>query len=91
MAEAMAAGTGHGLPEQAVKEKLETLLEQGYPLSQEQSLAIRHATTKGGRVAVIEGAAGSSKTTTLRPITDLHKEHGYEMPPYCDKGAKLVY
>ena len=81
MAEAMAADTGHGLPEQAVKEKVETLLEQGYPLSQEQSLAIRHATTNGGRVAVIEGAAGSGKTTTLRPITDLHKEHGYEIVP----------
>ena len=81
MAEAMTADTGHGLPTQAVKEKVETLLEQGYPLSQEQSLAIRHATARGGRVAVIEGAAGSGKTTTLRPITDLHKEHGYEIVP----------
>ena len=81
MAEAMAAGTGHGLPEQGVEEKLHALLEQGYPLSQEQSLAIRHATARGGRVAVIEGAAGSGKTTTLRPITDLHREHGYEIVP----------
>ena len=81
MTAAMAADTGHGLPEEAVKEKVETLLEQGYPLSQEQSLAIRHATIKSGRVAVIEGAAGSGKTTTLRPITDLHKEHGYEIVP----------
>ena len=81
MAEAMAADTAHGLPEAAVKEKVETLLEQGYPLSQEQSLAIRHATVKGSRVAVIEGAAGSGKTTTLRPITDLHKEHGYAIVP----------
>ena len=56
-------------------------MERGYPLSQEQSLAIRHATARGGRVAVIEGAAGSGKTTTLRPITDLHREHGYEIVP----------
>ena len=81
MAEVMAGDTGHGLPEESVKQKVETLLAQNYPLSQEQSLAIRHATIKGGRVAVIEGAAGSGKTTTLRPITDLHKEHGYEIVP----------
>ena len=81
MAEAMAADTGHALPEEAVKEKVETLLAQQYPLSQEQSLAIRHATVKGGRVSVIEGAAGSGKTTTLRPITDLHREHGYGIVP----------
>ena len=81
MASSMAADTGYGLSDRAVRHKVETLLEQGYPLSQEQSLAIRHATMKGGRVAVIEGAAGSGKTTTLRPITDLHKEHGYEIVP----------
>ena len=81
MADVMAQDTGHGLPEEAVKQQLEALLDQNYPLSQEQSLAIRHATVSGSRVAVIEGAAGSGKTTTLRPITDLHREHGYEIVP----------
>ncbi len=81
MAASMAADGGHGLPEGAVIRKVEGLLEQGYPLSREQSLAIRHATIRGGRVAVIEGAAGSGKTTTLRPITDIHREHGYGIVP----------
>ena len=81
MAATMAADSGHGLRAQAVADKVHTLLGQGYPLSQEQSLAIRYATARGGRIAVIEGAAGSGKTTTLRPITDLHREHGYEIVP----------
>ena len=81
MAGTMAADTGHGLPVQAIETKVETLLSDGYPLSEEQISAIRHATARGARVAVIEGAAGSGKTTTLRPITDLHREHGYEIVP----------
>ena len=81
MAGTMAAGTGHGLPVQSIETKVETLLSDGYPLSAEQITAIRHATARGARVAVIEGAAGSGKTTTLRPITDLHREHGYEIVP----------
>ncbi len=81
MAEAMAADTVHALPVQAIETKVEALLAGGYPLSEEQISAIRHATARGARVAVIEGAAGSGKTTTLRPITDLHREHGYEIVP----------
>ncbi len=76
MATDMAAESGHALPAQAVEEKIASLMERGYPLSEEQLLAIRHATARGGRVAVIEGAAGSGKTTTLRPIADLCREHG---------------
>ena len=67
----MAADTGHGLPAQAIEQKLATLLEQGYPLSDEQTAAIRAVAGAQGRVAIVEGAAGSGKTTTLRPIADL--------------------
>ena len=52
------------------------LLKAGYPLSEEQVAAIRSVTSSEGRVAIIEGAAGSGKTTTLRPIADLYREHG---------------
>ena len=51
----------------------------GYPLSEEQIAAIRSVTASGGRVAIIEGAAGSGKTTTLRPIADLYREHGSDI------------
>ena len=81
MAGTMVADTNPGLPGPTVQAKIETLLERGYPLSGEQVRAIRYATVRNGRVAVIEGAAGSGKTTTMRPITDLHREHGYEIVP----------
>ena len=76
MAEGMAAGTGHSLSAQAIEAKVAGLLKAGYPLSEEQIIAIRKATSSGGLVAIIEGAAGSGKTTTLRPIADLYREHG---------------
>ena len=76
MAAGMAADTGHSLPSQAIGEKVAGLLKAGYPLSEEQIAAIRSVTSSEGRVAIIEGAAGSGKTTTLRPIADLYREHG---------------
>ena len=76
MATAMAADTGHALSAQAVEGKLAGLLEAGYPLSGEQIVAIRSAAGSEGRVAIVEGAAGSGKTTTLRPIADLYRDHG---------------
>ena len=76
MAAGMAAGTGHSLSAHAIEAKVTGLLEAGYQLSEEQIAAIRAVTSSGGRVAIIEGAAGSGKTTTLRPIADLYREHG---------------
>ena len=76
MAAGMAADTGHSLSAQAIEVKVTGLLAAGYPLSEEQIEAIRAVTSSSGRVAIIEGAAGSGKTTTLRPIADLYREHG---------------
>ena len=76
MAAGMDADAGHSLSAQAIEAKVSGLLEAGYPLSEEQIAAIRTVTSSGGRVAIIEGAAGSGKTTTLRPIADLYREHG---------------
>ena len=74
--EDMADDTGQSLPARAIEAKVTGLLEAGYPLSAEQINAIRSVTSSAGRVAIIEGAAGSGKTTTLRPIADLYREHG---------------
>ena len=79
MAAGMAADTGHSLPAQAVGAKVTGLLNASYPLSEEQIAAIRTVTSSEGRVAIIEGAAGSGKTTTLRPIADLYREHGSDI------------
>ena len=79
MAAGMAADTGHSLSAEAIEAKVVGLLKAGYPLSEEQIAAIRSVTASGGRVAIIEGAAGSGKTTTLRPIADLYREHGSDI------------
>ena len=76
MAAGMAADTGRSLSAKAIGTKVAGLLKAGYPLSEEQIAAIRSVTSSQGRVAIIEGAAGSGKTTTLRPIADLYREHG---------------
>ena len=79
MAAGMAADTGHSLSAQAIGAKVAGLLKAGYPLSEEQIAVIRSVTSSEGRVAIIEGAAGSGKTTTLRPIADLYREHGSDI------------
>ena len=76
MAARLDADTGRGLPAQAIDAKVSGLLDQGYPLSAEQIAAIRFVAGSGGWAAIIEGAAGSGKTTTLRPIADLYREQG---------------
>ena len=79
MAAGMAADTGHSLSAQVIEARVTGLLTAGYPLSEEQIAAIRTVTSFAGRVAIIEGAAGSGKTTTLRPIADLYREHGSDI------------
>ena len=71
----LAATQRFAIPRQTVDAKLAHLDAQGYPLSDEQIDAIRFAAAPG-RIAIIEGAAGSGKTTTLRPLADLYREQG---------------
>ena len=63
-----------------IEVKLAELRFEERALSDEQIEAIRHGAGAGaGRLAIIEGAAGAGKTTTLRPIVDLYKERGYSV------------
>ena len=76
-ARALSQDPGFALPAQAIERKIEQLQKEGYPISDEQTAAIRYVTGRTGAVSIIEGAAGSGKTTTIRPIVDLYREHGY--------------
>ena len=67
------------LPAQDIQDKLQELREEDYPLSDEQTSAIEYVAGRSGAVSIIEGAAGSGKTTTIRPIVDLYKKHGYNI------------
>jgi conjugative relaxase-like TrwC/TraI family protein len=76
-ARALSQNPGFALPADAIERKIEQLQKEGYPISDEQTAAIRYVTGRTGAVSIIEGAAGSGKTTTIRPIVDLYREHGY--------------
>ena len=77
MAEGMAAGAGHSLSAQTIEAKVAGLLAGR--LSAERRTD--HGNTDGHLIRRAgspssKGAAGSGKTTTLRPIADLYREHG---------------
>ena len=61
-----------------VDAKIQNLKAEDYPIDDEQIGAMR-AATEAGQIAIIEGAAGSGKTTTLRPIADLYRESGHNI------------
>ncbi len=67
-----------GIAEHTTRAKVDELIATDYPISEEQ-IAAMHAATKPGQIAIIEGAAGSGKTTTLRPIADLYREAGHDI------------
>ncbi|MCY4582747.1 MAG: relaxase domain-containing protein, partial [Chloroflexi bacterium] len=77
IAQSMSQQPTFALPADAIEAKLDELIAEDYPLSDEQTDAIRYVTGRTGAISIIEGAAGSGKTTTIRPIVDLYKAHGY--------------
>ncbi len=78
LAQSLAVQPSEDIPPELVNSHLDMLTEKGEPLSAEQARAVRIATT-GGRNTVIEGAAGSGKTTTLTPVADIAREAGWKV------------
>ena len=78
MAKTAAADSRLAIDAEGIEVKLAQMHYEGRSLSDEQVEAIRHGAGAGsGRLAIIEGAAGAGKTTTLRPIVDLYRERGH--------------
>ena len=73
LAQSLAVQPAEPIPSEIVDRRLGMLAEKGEPLSAEQANAVR-AATPVSRNVVIEGAAGSGKTTTLTPITNIARE-----------------
>ena len=77
MASALADDGSLAIDPEAIERRIGELRRDGYPISDEQARAIRYgAGEASGKLAIVEGAAGAGKTTTLRPITDLLQEQG---------------
>ena len=78
LAQSLAVQPAEPIPTEIVDRHLDMLAGKGEPLSAEQERAVRIATS-GRRNTVIEGAAGSGKTTTLIPISDIAREAGWKV------------
>ena len=76
LGQSLAVQPAQSIPSEFVDTHLETMTEKGEPLSAEQANAVRAATV-GKRNLIIEGAAGSGKTTTLTPIADIYRKAGW--------------
>ncbi len=77
MASALAGDGSLAIDAAPIEARIGELRRDGYPVSDEQAAAIRYGAGAGsGKLAIIEGAAGAGKTTTLKPVTDLLQETG---------------
>ena len=76
LAQELAVRPADEIPSELVDKHLGMLAEKGEPLSAEQANAVR-AATSGRRNVIIEGAAGSGKTTTLTPVADIARDAGW--------------
>ena len=70
------ADRAHAVPKERVDAQLHALEADGKKFSAEQTRAIRHAASRPGRLALVEGAAGSGKSHVLHPLAELWRGEG---------------
>ena len=70
------ADRSHAVPKERVDAKLRALQDKGRKYSDEQVRAIRHAASRPGRLALVEGAAGSGKSHVMHPLAELWRGEG---------------
>ena len=69
----------HTIEPDKVAALIDSLRTKGTRFSPEQRRAIDHAASDSGRIVLIEGAAGSGKSTVLAPLADLWRAEGYDV------------
>ena len=69
----------HTVDPDKAKALIESLRRKGEHFSAEQQAAINYAASDSGRIALIEGAAGSGKSHILEPLADLWRAEGYKL------------
>lgn len=78
LSQELAVRPAEAIPSELVDKHLGMLAEKGEALSAEQANAVRVA-TGSQRNVIIEGAAGSGKTTVLTPVADIAREAGWKV------------
>ena len=68
--------SGYAIAKETIDRRLDALVEQGFPIAEQQRAAVHHLAGGDTSLAVCLGAAGSGKTVALRPVADLYRERG---------------
>lgn len=76
------------LPEKAVNDAIAAYQKRkGFEISDEQRLSVMHATAESGGVAILEGFAGTGKTTVSDCYSEAFRAQGREMVGTCVSNA----
>lgn len=60
--------------------------KKDYGLNQEQAAALRHLTADTGGVAILEGAAGTGKSFTMKAVREVYEANGFQVRGLAPSG-----